>query len=78
MQIRIGNLNVMTTARQLAELFLPFGKVISSKIMSAGTKGRSRGMGFIEMDHSCGKRAIRQLHLLMFMNSYIEVDEVLG
>lgn len=75
MQIRIGNLNVMTTARHLAELFLPFGKVISSKILTGGKKGRSRGMGFIEMDNSCGKEAISKLHLLLFMNSYIEVEE---
>ena len=78
MQIRVGNLSVMTTARQLAELFIPFGKVISSKIVSAGPKGRSRGMGFVEMDNSCGKQAIRKLHRLLFMNSYIEVDEVSG
>lgn len=76
MQIRVGNLNVMTTARQLAELFVPFGKVLSSKIESAGPKGRSRGMGFIEMDNSCGKQAIRKLHWMLFMNSYIEVDEI--
>ncbi|HEY4209588.1 MAG TPA: RNA-binding protein [Puia sp.] len=75
MQIRIGNLNVMTTARQLAELFVPFGKVLSSKIVSYGPKGRSQGMGFIEMDSSCGEQAIRKLHRLLFMNSYIEVDE---
>jgi RNA recognition motif-containing protein len=69
---------MMTTARQLAELFVPFGKVISSRIVSAGPKGRSRGMGLIEMDYSCGKEAIRRLHLLLFMNYYIEVDEILA
>lgn len=76
MQIRIGNLNVMTTAKQLAELFVPFGKVLSSKIISFGPRGRSHGMGMIEMDHSCGKEAIRRLHRMLFMNAYIEVDEV--
>lgn len=76
MQIRIGNLNVMTTQKQLAELFFPFGKVTSSKIESSDTKGRSRRIGFIEMNNSCGKEAIQNLHLLLFMNSYIEVDEV--
>ncbi|HEV3414944.1 MAG TPA: RNA-binding protein [Puia sp.] len=78
MQIRVGNLNIMTTARQLAELFLPFGKVSSSKIVCSDPKGRSRGMGFIEMDRFCGKQAIGKLHQLKFMNSYIDVDEVLG
>jgi RNA recognition motif-containing protein len=68
----------MTTARQLAELFLPFGKVTSSKIMRSGPKGRSGGMGLIEMSNSCGKEAIRKLHRMLFMNSYLEVDEILG
>ena len=78
MQIRIGNLNVMTTQKQLAELFHPFGRVTSSKIATSDPKGRSRRIGFIEINNFCGKEAIRKLHLLLFMNSYIEVDEVLG
>jgi hypothetical protein len=69
---------MLTTAKQLAELFLPFGRVFSSKIVSTGPKGLSIGTGFIEMDNVCGKQAIRKLHRLLFMNSYIEVKEVLG
>ena len=78
MQIRIGNLSVMTTQKQLAELFFPFGKVTSLKIESSDPKGRSRRIGFIEMNNLCGKEAIRKLHLLLFMNAYIEVDEVVS
>ena len=78
MQIRIGNLNVMTTARQLADLFLPFGKVTSSRIIRSGPKGRSQGMGFIEMSNGCASHAIKKLHCMLFMNSYIEVDEVVS
>ncbi|HVU55589.1 MAG TPA: RNA-binding protein [Puia sp.] len=76
MQIRIGNLNIMTTAKQLAELFIPFGKVTSSRIVSSGPRTGTRRWGFIEMDNSCGREAIRKLHQFLFMNSYIEVDEV--
>jgi len=78
MQIRIGNLNVMTTQKQLAELFFPFGKVTSSKIERSNPKERPRRTGFIEMNNLCGKEAIRKLHLLLFMNAYIEVDEVVS
>jgi hypothetical protein len=78
MRIRIDNLSVMTTARQLAELFLPFGRVTSSKIETFGPKGRSGGRGLVEMHHSCGKEAIRKLHRMLFMNSYIEVGEING
>ena len=76
MQIRIGNLNVMSTQKQLAELFFPFGKVTSSKIERSDPEGHSGRIGFIEMNKSCGNAAIRKLHLLLFMNAYIEVDEV--
>jgi hypothetical protein len=76
MVIHVGNLNVMTTATQLAQLFLPFGRVISSKIVTTGPKGLSKRTGSIVMDSICGKQAIRKLHRLLFMNSYIEVEEV--
>jgi hypothetical protein len=76
MNIHIGNLNMMTTTKQLAELFLPFGRVLSSKIVSSGPKGLSKVAGFVEMDHICGRRAIQKLHWLLFMNSYIEVEEI--
>jgi RNA recognition motif-containing protein len=76
MQIRVGNLNRMTTPGQLAELFLPFGKVFSVRIASVGPVGRSQGFGLIQMDSSCGRAAIRKLHRLLFMNTYIDVDEV--
>jgi RNA recognition motif-containing protein len=76
MQIRVDNLNMMTTPGQLAALFLPFGKVFSAKIVSVGPQGRSRGMGLVHMESYCGKAAIRKLHRLLFMNSYIEVDEI--
>lgn len=75
MQILIGNLNMMTTAKQLAELFLPFGRVVSSKIEGDGPNGLSKGAGFIVMDSICGRQAIRKLHRLLFMNTYIEVKE---
>ena len=75
MQIHIGNLNTMTTANQLAELFLPFGRVFSSEIQSTGTGRLSNRVGFVEMDKACGRLAIRKLHRLLFMNCYIEVEE---
>lgn len=76
MQISIGNLNVMTTASQLANLFLPFGRVTSSRIIASGPWGVSQGAGFVEMESLSGKEAVRKLHRLLFMNFYIEVAEV--
>jgi RNA recognition motif-containing protein len=75
MQIFIGNLSRMTTARHLADLFLPFGAVHSSKIISDGRTGHSLGFGYIDMEPNCGRTAIQRLNRLLFMNSYVEVNE---
>jgi RNA recognition motif-containing protein len=76
MQIFIGNLSRLATPRHLAELFLPYGIVRAVKINSADTSGRSLGFGFIEMEPKCGKLAIQRLNRMLFMNAYIEVNEV--
>jgi RNA recognition motif-containing protein len=76
MQIFIGNLNRMTTARHLADLFLPYGMVRTVKIISDQMTGHSLGYGYIEMEPNCGKLAVRRLDRRLFMNCYIKVDEV--
>ena len=76
MQIYIGNLSQMTTTHHLVNLFLPFGKVRFSRIASDEKTGRSLGFGYIEMDPTGAKNAIRKLNRILFMNSYMEVKEV--
>jgi RNA recognition motif-containing protein len=76
MQIFVANLSKMTTARQLANLFLPFGRVLKSNIMSDRSTGHSLGTGVIEMDPSCGRRAIERLNRCLFMNTYVEIAEI--
>jgi RNA recognition motif-containing protein len=76
MQIFIGNLSVMTTSHQLANLFLPFGSVKLSRIVSDEKTGRSLGFGFVEMDPRGAQSAIRKLNRFLFMNSYVEVAEL--
>jgi len=46
----VGNLPWDTTEEQLSELFVSYGEVISSKIITDRETGRSRGFGFVEMD----------------------------
>ena len=77
MRIFIGNLSKMTTARQLADLFHPFGEVLTSKIVKNESTGHSMGFGFIEMASQFGIPAIRKLNSRLFMNSYMEVTEAL-
>lgn len=50
MQIYIGNLSEMTTAHQLARLFLSFGAVQLSHIERDEKTGRSLRCGFIEVE----------------------------
>ena len=76
MQIYIDNLSEMTTAQQLACLFLPFGAVRLSHISRDEKTGRSLCCGFIEMDMLNAKSAIKKLHHILFMSTYLEVGAV--
>ena len=76
MQIYIDNLNEMTTAHQLARLFLPFGAVHHSHIQHDEKTGRSLRCGFIEMNMLNAKGAIKMLNHSLFMNAYVEVGAV--
>lgn len=76
MQVYIGNLSQLTTACQIASLFLPFGIVRLSQIVHDENTGRSLGFGFVEMEEAGARHAIRKLHRSLFMNSYVEVTAV--
>ena len=76
MQIYIDNLSEMTTAQQLARLFLPFGAVRLSHISCDEKTGRSLCCGFIEMDTLNAKSAIKKLNHILFMSAYLEVAAV--
>jgi RNA recognition motif-containing protein len=75
MNIFVGNLHALTTAGQLSNLFLQFGRVISSKIAMDFDTGHSLGFGFIVMDSHSGDTAIQQLNNRYFLNTYLEVNE---
>lgn len=76
MNIFVGNLNKKTTAHHLFQLFLEFGSVISARIVMDAQTGHSMGCGYIEMDNNAGTAAIQHLNNRIFMNSYMEVNEV--
>jgi RNA recognition motif-containing protein len=46
------------------------------KIISDRITGHSLGYGYIEMEPNCGKLAVRRLDHRLFMNYYMEVNEV--
>lgn len=65
------------TEQDLADLFTPFGEVVSSKIVTDKFNGnRSKGFGFVEMpDDEAGRTAISQLNESEVMGRKIVVNE---
>lgn len=45
----VGNLPWATSEADLAEMFTPYGNVVSSRIITDKESGRSRGFGFVEV-----------------------------
>jgi RNA recognition motif-containing protein len=46
----VGNLPWATNEADLADLFAPYGNVVSSRIITDKETGRSRGFGFVEVE----------------------------
>jgi RNA recognition motif-containing protein len=62
-KIFVGNLSWKTTEEQLKAHFEVFGQVVSAKIVTDKTTGRSKGFGFVEMaDEDAANNAIRELN----------------
>ena len=51
MTLYIGNIAFTMTGDELQEVFTPFGKVTSAKIIMDKRTGRSKGYGFVEMEN---------------------------
>lgn len=56
-KIYVGNLPWRTTEEQLGELFVPYGEVISVRIVSDRETGRSRGFAFVTISTAEGAKA---------------------
>jgi RNA recognition motif-containing protein len=74
--IYVGNVSFTTKEDQLRELFEPYGKVDSARIITDQLTGRSRGFGFVEMsDREEGLRAIQELDTKDFQGRNLKVNE---
>ncbi|MDO5101446.1 MAG: RNA-binding protein [Lautropia sp.] len=56
-KIYVGNLPWRTTEAQLSELFVPYGEVVSVRIVSDRDTGRSRGFAFVTIATAEGAKA---------------------
>lgn len=75
-KIYVGNLPFTSTSDTLVEIFSPFGKISSSKIVLDRDSGRSKGFGFVEMtNESEALSAITELHGSQYGGRSLTVNE---
>ena len=76
MNIYVGNLSFAATEEEVRQLFEPFGKVESVKIVQDKYSGRSRGFGFVEMPSADeAKAAITDLNGKEIKGRALSVNE---
>ena len=76
MTLYIGNIAFTMTGDELQEVFTPFGKVTSAKIIMDKRTGRSKGYGFVEFDsEETAKAAIEMFNGKDFQGRSINVNE---
>ncbi len=74
-KLYVGNLPYSTTDTSLADMFAPFGTVLSASIITDRATGRSKGFGFVELeDDSSAKTAIDKLNGSMIENRALVVS----
>ena len=73
--IYVGNLPFKTSRAELSELFVPYGRVHSARIMIDKVTRKPRGYGFVEMDRKNAVKAINKLNGTSFVGRNIKVSE---
>jgi len=73
--IFVGNLAFKASQDELEQLFTPFGKVYSVRIMKDRATRRPRGFAFIEMDANHAPKAIKALDGKEFLGRTLRVNE---
>jgi RNA recognition motif-containing protein len=74
-KLYVGNLNWEADESQVKELFESCGEVVSVKLISDRSTGRSRGFAFIEMgDQQQAEKAITDLNGNEFMGRKLIVN----
>ena len=75
MRLLISNLNRFATSSHVAALLVPFGLVMSARIVTNAQNGYSEGVAVVEMEFKAGHMVISELNNCRFMNFYIRVEE---
>ena len=63
MKMYVGNLMYNMTEEELRDLFIPFGEVVSSHIVTDQYTRQSKNMGYVEMAvGEEGRKAVKELN----------------
>ena len=61
MKLYVGNLPANTSAKDLEDLYTPYGDVTSARVLTTQHGGHPRGFGYVEMLKQHAERAIAEL-----------------
>ena len=62
MKLYVGNLPANISAKELEDLFTPYGEVNSARVLTTRHGGHPRGFGYVEMLKQHAERAISELN----------------
>lgn len=63
MKVYVGNLIYNMTEKELKNLFIPFGEVLYSRIITDQHTRQSKNMGYVKMsEKEAGKTAVEELN----------------
>jgi hypothetical protein len=71
----VGNLPFRTTRYELRELFQPYGKIHSARIVIDRATKKPRGYGFVEMDSKGAEKAVSSLNGHTLAGRNLKVSE---
>ena len=76
MNLYVGNLPYSLSESELADLFNPYGEVLSAKVITDRVTGQSRGFGFVEMaSRAEGEEAVNALNGTEVNRRQLRVNE---
>jgi RNA recognition motif-containing protein len=74
MRMYVGNLMYNMTEEELRDLFIPFGEVLTSHIVTDQYTRQSKNMGYVEMAVSAeGRKAVKELNGKEINNRFLIV-----